>query len=103
MQKDPKHQFHQEKVFLHEMELELNCALFIVDRLTEEIKEEEGRLEDDPEAERFFQHLSEALSKIDRMIKRRHNQLHDFLEAEKQQNLKEEKNNSARSPDTSFY
>lgn len=103
MQAEPKHQLHQEKVFLHEMELELNCALFIVDRLTEEIKEEEGRLENDPEAERFFQHLSDSLTKLDRMIKRRQTQLHDFLENEKLELGKKTDLKKSPSPNTSFF
>lgn len=69
----------RERAFLHEIGVSLNGALFIIDRLIEEIKEEEGRLETDSEIERLFSHLASSLVKIDYQIKARHTQLSELL------------------------
>lgn len=80
---EPNHQqAAQEKAFLQEVTISLNAALFIVDRLTEEIREQEGRLDNDQEADRLFKHLAEALGRIDSMIKVRRYQLNELTEKE---------------------
>ncbi|QDK37803.1 hypothetical protein [Bdellovibrio sp. NC01] len=73
---------YQEREFLHEVGSSLNAALFIVDRLTEEIKEEEGRLEIDVETEKLFHHLATYLNKIDLMVKSRRTHLSELLDEE---------------------
>lgn len=77
-----KNQVYQEREFLHEIGTSLNAALFIVDRLTEEIKEEEGRLETDAEVEKLFHHLATYLVKIDKLVKVRNTDLSLLLEEE---------------------
>ncbi len=82
---------YHERDFLHDIGSSLNAALFIVDRLTEEIKEEEGRLETDVEVERLFGHLAGYLNRIDKLIKSRKTHLAEFLEEEmklKRENLR---------------
>jgi hypothetical protein len=65
---------------LGEMGQCLNAALFIVDRLIEELREEEGLLENDPQIGQLFSHLTNHLSKIDRMIKGRNSRVGDLIE-----------------------
>lgn len=90
----------QEKEFLHDVGVSLNAALFIIDRLTEEIKEEEGRLETDAEVEKLFNHLANYLIKIDRLVKNRHSHLTDVIAEE----LKKEKREITKSsPSQSIY
>lgn len=72
----------RERAFLHDVGVDLNGALFIIDRLIEEIKEEEGRLETDSEIERLFNHLAIRISKIDSQVKSRHNFLSELLDLE---------------------
>ncbi|MGZ3818723.1 MAG: hypothetical protein ACXWRZ_18825, partial [Bdellovibrio sp.] len=62
---DTQHKLIQERDFLNQIGVSLNAALFIVDRLVEEIKEEEGRQETDSETEKLFRHLATYLVKID--------------------------------------
>nr|BFD66863.1 hypothetical protein HAGR004_18850 [Bdellovibrio sp. HAGR004] len=69
----------RERAFLHEIGVSLNGALFIIDRLIEELKEEEGRLETDSEIERLFSNLASSLVKIDYQIKARHTLLSELL------------------------
>lgn len=73
---------YQERDFLHDVGVSLNAALFIVDRLTEEIKEEEGRLEVDVETEKLFHHLATYLAKIDSLVKARRTLLSELLDEE---------------------
>lgn len=68
---DPEDAIYHERDFLHDINEVLNATLFIVDRLTEEIKEEEGRLETDVEVERLFGHLAGYLNRVDKLIKSR--------------------------------
>lgn len=79
----------QEKEFLHDIGVSLNAALFIVDRLTEELKEEQGKLETDSEIEKLFNHLATYLIKIDRLVKSRHSHLSDIMDEELQKQKKE--------------
>ena len=71
---------YQERSFLHDIGTSLNAALFIVDRLTEELREEEGRLENDPEMTRLYQHLANYLVKVDSLIKNRHTYSSELLQ-----------------------
>jgi hypothetical protein len=73
---------HEEREFLHDMGVSMNAALFIVDRLIEEIKDEEGRNEADSETEKLFNHLANYLAKIDTMIKTRRTHLTELLDEE---------------------
>lgn len=73
---------YEERDFLHEVGTSLNAALFIIDRLIEEIKEEEGRLEIDLETEKLFHHLATYLEKIDRLVKTRKTNLSELLDEE---------------------
>lgn len=91
---DSQRQIYQERDFLHNIGVSLNAALFIVDRLTEEIKEEEGRLETDAEIEKLFNHLAGYLLKIDKMIKSRNTHLAEILDTE----IEKEKGDSSRPP-----
>ena len=75
-------EIQQERQYLDEMGQTLNSALFIVDRLIEEFREEEERLENDPQVDRLFAHLSVHLGNLDRMIHRRHDRLGDLLKEE---------------------
>lgn len=77
---DTQHRLYQERDFLNQVGVSLNAALFIVDRLTEEIKEEEGRLETDAEIEKLFRHLADYLIKIDGLVKNRHTHLSEVLD-----------------------
>lgn len=79
---EPQRQLYQERDFLHDIGVSLNAALFIVDRLTEEIKEEEGRLETDAEIEKLFHHLANYLVKIDKLVKSRNTHLSELLDEE---------------------
>ncbi len=72
----------RERAFLHEVGTSLNAAMFIIDRLIEELKEEEGRLENDTEIERLFNHLANHLVKIDQQAKTRHTFLSELLNEE---------------------
>ncbi len=85
---DSSHQLYQERDFLHDIGVSLNAALFIVDRLTEEIKEEEGRPETDAEVEKLFHHLANYLVKIDSVIKARQTHLSELLDEEIQKRKK---------------
>ncbi|HWU44939.1 MAG TPA: hypothetical protein VN132_15910 [Bdellovibrio sp.] len=93
---------YQEREFLHEVGVSLNAALFIIDRLIEEIKEEEGRLEIDIETEKLFHHLATYLGKVDRLVKARRTHLSEMLDEELLQEQKKrtagngEKNHVAR-------
>ena len=73
---------YQERDFLHDVGAALSAALFIVDRLTEEIKEEEGRLEIDVETEKLFHHLATYLNKVDSLVKNRRTHLSELLDEE---------------------
>nr|WP_295899272.1 hypothetical protein [uncultured Bdellovibrio sp.] len=91
---DPHSQLYQERDFLHDVGVSLNAALFIVDRLIEEIKEEEGRLETDAEIEKLFHHLASYLVKVDKLVKTRHTHLAEVLDEE----IKKEKESQRNSP-----
>ncbi|MBO9665184.1 MAG: hypothetical protein J7501_00015 [Bdellovibrio sp.] len=78
-----QNEIYKETEFLHEIGVNLNAALFIIDRLIEEIKEEEGRLETDSETEKLFHHLATYLNKIDRTVKSRRGHLSEILEEER--------------------
>ncbi|NUN07438.1 MAG: hypothetical protein HUU57_16965 [Bdellovibrio sp.] len=79
---DSEQTVYHEREFLQDIGGALNAALFIVDRLTEEIKEEEGRLDTDVEVERLFGHLAGYLNRIDILIKSRKTHLAELLDAE---------------------
>lgn len=89
---------YQERDFLNQIGVSLNAALFIVDRLVEEIKEEEGRLETDAETEKLFRHLAGYLVKIDSLVKSRHTHLSEILDEEIRSKKKE---TSIKSPSAS--
>lgn len=72
-------ELNRERAFLHDVGVSLNAALFIIDRLIEELKEEEGRLENDSEIERLFNTLATHLVKIDQQVKSRHTLLSELL------------------------
>ncbi len=91
---DTQRQMYQERDFLHDIGVSLNAALFIVDRLTEEIKEQQGKLETDAEIERLFHHLANYLVKIDRLVKSRNTHLSALLDEE----IQREKGASRLSP-----
>lgn len=87
---------HEERDFLHDIGTSLNAALFIIDRLIEEIKEEEGRLEIDVETEKLFHHLATYLEKIDRLVKARRTLLSELLDEEiRLEKLKDKQRKSA--------
>ncbi|WP_347356413.1 hypothetical protein [Bdellovibrio sp.] len=90
----------RERAFLHEIGVSLNGALFIIDRLIEEIKEEEGRLETDSEVERLFNNLATALVKIDYQVKARHGLLSELLneQIQKEKRKRSMGNSSSRVP-----
>lgn len=88
-------QLYQEREFLHDIGVSLNAALFIVDRLTEEIKEEEGRLETDSEIEKLFHHLASYLTKVDTLIKSRNTHLSELLNDEMEKEKKEDSQRSS--------
>lgn len=76
---DPQQHLNQEKVFLNDVGISLNAALFIIDRLIEELKGEQGRPENDAEVEKLFHHLAGYLVKVDQQIKNRHSVLSELL------------------------
>lgn len=90
----------RERAFLHEIGVSLNAALFIIDRLIEEIKEEEGRLENDSEIERLFNNLASSLVKIDYQVKARHTLLSEILneQIQKEKRKRSLGNSSSRVP-----
>lgn len=91
---EPKKNIYQERAFLHDVGVSLNSALFIVDRIIEEIKEEEGRLETDAEVEKLFHHLASYLVKIDNAVKSRNTDLSTILDEE----IRREKALQGKSP-----
>ncbi|WP_415061630.1 hypothetical protein [Bdellovibrio sp.] len=91
---DSHRKLYQERDFLHDIGVSLNAALFIVDRLTEEIKEEEGRLETDAEIEKLFHHLANYLVKIDGLVKTRNTHLSELLDEEIQKEKRERSQNT---------
>lgn len=88
---------YQEREFLHEVGVSLNAALFIIDRLIEEIKEEEGRLEIDVETEKLFHHLATYLGKIDHLVKARRTHLSELLDEELRLEKARTKDNNKKS------
>lgn len=92
MMVDPQ-ELNRERNFLNDVGVSLNAALFIIDRLIEELKEEEGRLENDSEIERLFNNLALHLAKVDQQVKSRHSYLSEYLNAEIQ---KEKRKNANR-------
>lgn len=92
---DSKKSTYQERAFLHDIGSSLNAALFIVDRLIEELKEEEGRLETDAEIEKLFHHLANYLVKIDSLVKARSNTLSELLDEEIQREKVAQRDNSS--------
>ncbi|MDG0816609.1 hypothetical protein [Bdellovibrio svalbardensis] len=91
----PQPKIHEERDFLHDVGVSLNAALFIIDRLIEEIKEEEGRLEIDVETEKLFHHLATYLAKIDRLVKDRRTHLSEILDEEMRHEKIREKQKTA--------
>ncbi|WP_413557000.1 hypothetical protein [Bdellovibrio sp. HCB209] len=87
-------ELYKETEFLHDVGTNLNAALFIIDRLIEEIKGEEGRLETDSETEKLFHHLATYLNKIDRTVKSRRTHLSEVLEAERRAEQEAYRNNN---------
>jgi hypothetical protein len=73
----------EETEFLYEVGTSLNSAMFIVDRLIEEIKEEQGRLEVDIETEKLFLHLSTYLEKTNQLVKQRSGLIAEILDEER--------------------
>lgn len=73
---------HKEREFLYEVGTSLNSALFIMDRLIEEIKEEEGRQDADIETEKLFLHLATYLEKINKLIKTRSSYMAEQIDEE---------------------
>jgi len=78
----PQFKLQMEREFLYEVGTSLNSALFIVDRLVEEIKEEQGRLEIDLETEKLFLHLSNYLESVNHLVKARSNLIAEILDEE---------------------
>ncbi|WP_413293970.1 hypothetical protein ACLSU7_02410 [Bdellovibrio sp. HCB185ZH] len=89
-------ELYEETEFLHDVGVNLNAALFIIDRLIEEIKGEEGRLETDSQTENLFHHLATYLNQIDRTVKNRRTQLSELLES--QRRAEQEAYRNSRSP-----
>ncbi len=89
-------ELYKETEFLHDVGVNLNAALFIIDRLIEEIKGEEGRLETDSQTENLFHHLATYLNQIDRTVKNRRTHLSEILEAERR--AEKEAYRQSRSP-----
>lgn len=93
----PHHeQLFEEREFLKDIGQCLNKALFIIDRLTEELREEEGRLDDDPEIHRLFLHLNSHIQRVEGLIKDRHGHLSKVLDDELHPDKKLKKESSAR-------
>lgn len=82
MNRPPQLKLKMEREFLYEVGTSLNSALFIVDRLVEEIKDEQGRLEADLETEKLFLHLSNYLESVNHLIKARSNLIAEILDEE---------------------
>jgi hypothetical protein len=78
----PQFKLQMEREFLYEVGTSLNSALLIVDRLVEEIKEEQGRLEVDLETEKLFLHLSNYLESVNHLVKVRSNLIAEILDEE---------------------
>ena len=90
-----KDSMYQEREFLHEIGVSLNAAQFIIDRLIEEVKEEEGRLETDVETEKLFNHLATYLNRIDSLVKNRRTHIAEIIDEEmriERLRVREEKN-----------
>jgi hypothetical protein len=86
----------EEREFLRDIGQYLNKSLFIIDRLTEELREEEGRMEDDPEIHRLFLHLNAHILRVEGMIKDRHGLLSEILDQELHPEKKIKKESSFR-------
>lgn len=89
-------QIFEEREFLRDIGQCLNKALFIIDRLTEELREEEGRLEDDPEIHRLFLHLNSHVQRVEGLIHARHVELSKVLDDELHPEKKIKKESSVR-------
>ncbi len=87
-----------ERDFLKEVGYSLNSALFIIDRLSEELRKEDGLLENDPEVGRLFVHLISNLEKVDSLVKDRRQYLSEKLDTEMATEEKNKKERSADSP-----
>jgi hypothetical protein len=96
MDKPQQDQIFEERDFLRNIGQHLNKALFIIERLTEEIREEEGRLEDDPEIHRLFLHLNTHITQVENSIKDRHGMLSRVLDEELHQDKKIKRESSSR-------
>lgn len=96
MNEPEKERLFEEREFLRDIGQQLNKALFIIDRLTEELREEEGRLDDDPEIHRLFLHLNSHIGKAEELIKNRHGQLSEELDLELHPEKKIKKESSLR-------
>ena len=86
----------EEREFLRDIGQCLNKSLFIIDRLTEELREEEGRQEDDPEIRRLFLHLNAHIQRVEGLIKERHGILSEVLDLELHPEKKLKKESSLR-------
>lgn len=96
MDKPDNERLFEEREFLRDVGQSLNKALFIIERLTEELREEEGRLDDDPEIQRLFLHLNAHIGKAEGLIKNRHGQLSAELDLELHPEKKIKKESSLR-------
>ncbi|MFS4459925.1 hypothetical protein [Bdellovibrio sp. HCB2-146] len=91
----------EEREFLYKVGFTLNKAMFIIDRLMEELREEQGKLENDPEVERLFSNLSTHLSEVDTLVKSRHHNLSEVLDEEHRREKKTKGSSSRNSPQRS--
>ena len=96
MDKPQQDRLFEEREFLRDIGQCLNKALFIIDRLTEELREEEGRLDDDPEIHRLFLHLNSHIMRVEGLIKDRHGLLSKLLDEELHPEKKIKKESSSR-------
>lgn len=96
MDKPQQERLFEEREFLRDIGQTLNKALFMIDRLTEELREEEGRLEDDPEIQRLFLHLNSHITRVEKLIKDRHGLLSETLDQELHPEKKLKKESSVR-------
>ncbi|MNL42874.1 hypothetical protein D3C87_1653590 [compost metagenome] len=101
MSRAQQEQLSEEREFLYKVGFTLNKAMFIIDRLMEELREEEGRLENDPEVEKLFAHLSTHLGEVDTLVKSRHHHLSEVLDEEHRRDKKTKGSSSRNSPQRS--
>lgn len=88
---------YQERSFLHDLGTSLNASMFIVDRLTEELREQQEQVENNPEVDRLLHHLASYLLKVDALIESRHTHLSELLQT-KITNKENTSGTNSRSP-----